>query len=281
VVANVLPPLMPVALPLELDAEIDASAEEAAFEDFDESVQKLEDFEDSMEAESEQDSDPFAMLELEASVSVLEGMGDSASLEATLAAEMESTQALTEAMNNFLSASDSAMEHTATEALDTTYGRPRRRVGGRRKTRRIRRPYMGENLRNVQPLRFPRQLMDFGYEPTNRDRAADILAHRPRQSRFSRGDIEAAKKKWDQTRATYQKLYNSVYQSFENLCGKRMPLAYAGYCQEMMRDYRYIAQGIQYGDKATNICMNGNWCDRKSYVRHAVHAYFVRESGDV
>jgi len=67
---------------------------------------------------------------------------------------------------------------------------------------------------------------------------------------------------------------------FENYCTKRVPLAYSGYCQEMIQDYRYIAQGIQYGDRAQSICMNGNWCDRKSYIRNAVHAFFVRENGD-
>ena len=213
------------------------------------------------------DVDEASFMELDASVSALSGAG----LEAMLAAEMESTTALAAAAETFLSAADSAMQHSASESMRAHYGRralPSRSV------------HSGANLRNVNAPSYPRQLNDHGFEEVTRNRHADILAFRPRQARFSKKDLEAQEEKWAATRATYQKLYSDVYASLESLCTKKMPQAYAAYCHDMLRDYRYIAQGIQYGDKAASICMNGNWCDRQSYIRNAVHAYFVRENGD-
>jgi hypothetical protein len=168
-------------------------------------------------------------------------------------------------------------EGVGAEAEAERYGRLLRRRS--RRSRVVPVSETGVPLRNVAAQTYPRQLNDWGFEAPTRNRRSDILEFRPRTARFTK-NVEALKAKWDQTRATYKKLYTTVYDSFERLCSHRMPLAYMPFCQEMLKDYRYIAQGIQFGDRAQTICMNGNWCDRKSYVRNAVHAYFVREKGD-
>ena len=39
-------------------------------------------------------------------------------------------------------------------------------------------------------------------------------------------------------------------------------------------------QGLNYGDRAEQICMNGNFCDHRSYVRRVTHTAYTREPGD-
>lgn len=212
--------------------------------------------------------DGESFLELQASTESMAAAG----IEAMMDAEMESTVALAAAAETFMAAADAAMEHgSAAAAVDAHYGR--RAVPARS-------AYANPPLRNFAPVTYPEQLNDHGFEDVTRNRAADVLQYRPRQARFMREPYPAAVAKWEETRANYQKLYGTVYRSLESLCSKKMPLAYAAYCQELLKDYRYIAQGIIYGDRAQSICMNANWCDGKSYIRKAVHAYFVRENGD-
>jgi len=81
-------------------------------------------------------------------------------------------------------------------------------------------------------------------------------------------------------RAAFKKLYSGVYSSFETICARRMPLAYLPYCNDMLRSYRFFAQGLHYGDRPETICINGNFCDSKSYIRHQPHVAYVREPGD-
>jgi len=146
--------------------------------------------------------------------------------------------------------------------------------------RRARRQENARNLRHVNPTTYPRNLNDYGFDENYRNRKSDTLLFKPRVARMSKHERQAQQQKWDAVHAQYKHLYSTVYSRFESLCARRIPLAYSGYCDEMMQDYRYIAQGIQYGDRAQSICMNGNWCSRKSYIRNAVHAFFVRENGD-
>jgi len=139
--------------------------------------------------------------------------------------------------------------------------------------------FTGTAPRHFPTRTLPDFLNDFGYEENHRQRQADSLDFRPRTARFSK-DPETEKAKWDQARTQYKTLSTSVYNSMEHLCNKRMPMAYLGYCREVLTDFRYIAQGIQYGDKAASICMNGNWCAADSYIRNQVHTFFVRKEGD-
>lgn len=233
------------------------------FVELDNSLAELE-----AQAEREGQADEFAFLEMEASLELMAGSG----LSAVLAAEMESTVALNAAVSTFLSAADAAVQHSASQAVRLHYPR----------SRAARQPHSAPSggLRNLPPVSYPRQLNDWGFETTRRNRRSDALLHRPRQARYSREDIAAAKARWDAVHEKYDRLYSGVYSAFEKLCSRRMPLAYVGYCQSMARDYRYVAQGLAYGDRAQSICMNANWCDQDSYVRHAVHTYFVREAGD-
>jgi len=113
-----------------------------------------------------------------------------------------------------------------------------------------------------------------------RYRGADILGSRPARVRFNHLNTPSPDPNREAARAAYRKLYQSVYASFEALCTRRMPFAYLPYCKTMLKSYRYIAQGIHYGDRPEQICINGGFCDKRSYVRQTVHTLYKPEKGD-
>lgn len=115
------------------------------------------------------------------------------------------------------------------------------------------------------------------------NREKDQLAIRPGFARFAQlkaKDGDAGTARMEAARAAFKKLYTGVYTSFETICARRMPLAYLPYCNDMLRSYRFFAQGLHYGDRPETICMNGNFCDSKSYIRNQPHVQYVREPGD-
>jgi hypothetical protein len=119
-------------------------------------------------------------------------------------------------------------------------------------------------------------LFDHGPDAPRRFRQTDILAHRAARARFSQLPVNPSKEQRD----AFLKLYATVYSQFEDVCAKRMPLAYLPYCNDMLKSYRFFAQGINYNDRAEQICMNGNFCDQRSYVRRMAHVMYQREPGD-
>lgn len=123
-------------------------------------------------------------------------------------------------------------------------------------------------------------LFESGRDASKRFRHTDLLAHRATRARFTQTRANQPGPDTDATRAAYLRLYASVYASFEGLCARNMPLAYLPYCNDMLKSYRFFAQGVNYGDRADQICMNGNFCDHRSYVRRVPHATYQREPGD-
>lgn len=122
-------------------------------------------------------------------------------------------------------------------------------------------------------------LFDHGTDKARRFRHTDVLASRASRARFTQvrhgtgAEAEAQ-------RAAYLKLYSTLYASFEGLCATRMPLAYLPYCNDMLKSYRFFAQGINFNDRPDQICMNGNFCDHRAYVRAVTHTAYTREPGD-
>jgi len=123
-------------------------------------------------------------------------------------------------------------------------------------------------------------LFDHGGDAPRRFRHTDILASRAGRARFTQVRGGQPGPDTDAARSAYLKLYSSVYASFESLCAKKMPLAYLPYCNDMLKSYRFFAQGINYGDRSESICMNGNFCDARAYVRRVTHNTYQREPGD-
>jgi len=119
-------------------------------------------------------------------------------------------------------------------------------------------------------------LFENGPDNMRRFRHTDLFAHRPSRARFSQIPTVPSAAQRD----AYLRLYSTVYAQFEDLCAKKMPLAYLPYCNDMLKSYRFFAQGINYGDRPDQICMSGNFCDHRAYVRQVVHNLYQREPGD-
>jgi len=171
-----------------------------------------------------------------------------AEIEAAIAAEASESVSFQTEANNWLAAATTAEEHSAVEAEATYFG-------------------------------LPRNLNDHGETP-KRFRSTDMLAYRPATARYNGLNDPNPNAGREKKRALYQKLYSDVYAHFSSLCARRFPLAYLPYCENMLRDYRYVAQGLHYGDRPEAICMNGNFCDADSYIRNQPHVTFSREAGD-
>jgi len=121
-------------------------------------------------------------------------------------------------------------------------------------------------------------VFEHGPDPSRQYRHDPVLSKRPLEARFmqtaTRQRLSANAHK------EYLELYTQVYASFEGLCSKKMPLAYLPYCNDMLQSYRFFAQGLSYGDRPEQICMNGNFCDHRAYVRTITHNAYQREPGD-
>jgi len=108
-----------------------------------------------------------------------------------------------------------------------------------------------------------------------RERNLDMLVYRPQQVRYQNlydGPLRAQKRA--QERFENNQMYASVYETVEDICTKRMPKLYYGYCGVMLARYQKIAQGIRWRDRPDAICMALKMCGLKSYIRKGPHASF-------
>lgn len=74
-----------------------------------------------------------------------------------------------------------------------------------------------------------------------------------------------------QARYEYQVLIGMVYQSFYRLCSRRMPAPFYSMCQTLLSQYALVAQGLRYGDRPDEICMQLGHCGPDSYIYKAPH----------
>lgn len=192
----------------------------------------------------------------------LDFMAD-ASVSQLISTEAESLSGINAALQLWMAATDTAMEHSATEAVETYY------------------PWDSPEWRNIAPNSYPPTLMTHGQDIPKRYRANGLLGYRPVMTRYGSADLDKVKlQQRTDRRNQYKKLYSSVWLTFEHICAKRMPMAYVGYCKELMENYRYIAQGLNYGDRPDTICMNGDWCPRSSYLYESPHTFYQKKAGD-
>lgn len=120
------------------------------------------------------------------------------------------------------------------------------------------------------------------HDLTRRERELDVRMSRPDSTRLN--NIKTIRPSSDKinARKVYRAVLQQVYSWFSNHCIRRMPFAYIPYCKDMLKHYRTIAQGLQYGDKAEQVCMLNDWCGPHSYLQKSAttHVRHVREAGD-
>jgi len=109
-----------------------------------------------------------------------------------------------------------------------------------------------------------------------RYRPGDRLFPRPRWNRFDpysprhpNGARVAAMK-------VYEQATHISYDRLEAYCSTRLPEAYGKFCRPILRHYRVISEGLRYGDRPEQVCMNIQMCPKQTYVRDQPHQLEVR-----
>jgi len=108
-----------------------------------------------------------------------------------------------------------------------------------------------------------------------RERNLDMLNWRPQQVRYQNlydGPLRAQKRA--QERFENNQMYATVYETVEDICTKRMPKPFYGFCGRLLSQYQKIAQGIRWRDRPDAVCMAMKMCTRQSYIRRGPHATF-------
>lgn len=110
---------------------------------------------------------------------------------------------------------------------------------------------------------------------TPRERHIGLMAFRPTQRRYTDmrdGPLRAAKRA--EQRYEENQMFSVAYQTMEDLCTKRMPAPYYGYCGLLMKNYEKISQGLRWKDRPDSICMGMGFCAAESYVQKGPHAVY-------
>jgi len=107
---------------------------------------------------------------------------------------------------------------------------------------------------------------------SGRYRVSDQKLWRPVPSRFAPVHPYLTNAASDASRMRLNQMYQLVYASFETICTLRQPFEMAQYCGEIESRYRTVAEGLKYGDRPDEICMEIDMCDKDAYIRTVTHA---------
>jgi len=108
---------------------------------------------------------------------------------------------------------------------------------------------------------------------TKRERFDDFWEWRPTATRYA--DLYSLPLKAEeraQQRFEEQEMFKTVYTVVEEICTKRMPLAFYHVCGHLMRKYRDIARGLIWQDRHDAICMHLDFCNINSYIQNGPHS---------
>jgi len=107
---------------------------------------------------------------------------------------------------------------------------------------------------------------------SGRYRVSDQKLYRPVPARFSPVHPYLPNAAAEASRMRLNQMYQLVYASFQTICTLRQPFDMVQYCGELESRYRTVAEGLRYGDRPDEICMEINMCDQDSYIRSVTHA---------
>jgi len=119
-------------------------------------------------------------------------------------------------------------------------------------------------------VRTPKYTGLSGY--SGRYRVSDQKLWRPVPARFAPVHPYLPNAAAEASRMRLNQMYQLVYASFQTICTLRQPFAMAQYCGELESRYRTVAEGLRYGDRPDEICMEIDMCDATSYIRGVAHA---------
>jgi len=62
-------------------------------------------------------------------------------------------------------------------------------------------------------------------------------------------------------------VFRAVYQAFEGACASRVPEPFVESCEPLIHKFRFIAEGLHFGDRPDVICMRSEYCPASAYIR--------------
>jgi len=107
---------------------------------------------------------------------------------------------------------------------------------------------------------------------SGRYRVSDQKMFRPIPARFAPVHPYLPNAATEAARLRLNQMYQLVYASFQTICTLRQPFDTTQYCGELESRYRTVAEGLRYGDRPDEICMEITMCDQNSYIRTVTHA---------
>jgi len=110
------------------------------------------------------------------------------------------------------------------------------------------------------------------YLTPRRFRAQDMLSYRPTQLRLDQLGNPLPNPARNQIRYLQNSIEDAVYQSFEALCASRVPDSLAPFCENLLTKYRFVSEGLRFGDRSDQICMRNALCKPNSYIFMSPHS---------
>jgi len=108
------------------------------------------------------------------------------------------------------------------------------------------------------------------FHTPRRYRASDGIFPRPRWNRHGHHTAHRA-----MTRvvggAAFRMAEHAAYDRLETYCSTRLPEVYGRYCRPILRNFRHITEGLRYGDRVGQVCMQVNLCKKTSYIAKSPH----------
>jgi len=108
------------------------------------------------------------------------------------------------------------------------------------------------------------------FHTPRRYRAADAIVPRPRWNRHGHHTPHRKMARVIGT-AAFRMAEHAAYDRLETYCSTRLPEVYGRYCRPMLRNFRHITEGLRYGDRVGQVCMQVNLCKKSSYIAKSPH----------
>jgi len=99
-----------------------------------------------------------------------------------------------------------------------------------------------------------------------RYRAQQMLTVRPPQVRMDALNAPNPNPARDQIRFLQNTIDAAVYQAFEGMCASRVPDSMTKHCRGLLSLYRYVSEGLRFGDRSDQICARIKFCLPSAYL---------------
>jgi len=114
---------------------------------------------------------------------------------------------------------------------------------------------------------------DGTYLVPRRYRAGDMVKSQPVtiRPRAGSGNDDQLQQ---QNHEVMEQVYQQLYKDLDGLCAQRVPDEMSAGCQSIAQNFRFVSEGLRYGDRPDEICARNDFCAAGTYVFTAPHKPF-------